>query len=212
MKVTFKDPVAFASNIKAAMRAASKDFTRAHLNCIRLEFHKGKVRFVATNGHWLFVNETVADCDGAAEVLLSLADAKSIVKAIVVSKKASTWAVEVDTDARTVRQLGTTVAYVPVDASFPPYVQIIPPTQGTKQCVISFAADYLADVFGAFQELSPNAGVTIETGEGELDPAVLTSNACPDALVVLMPRRDEARSAPLRARYRNEKPSVAKAS
>lgn len=65
------------------------------------------------------------------------------------------------------------------------------------------------DVFSAFSLLTLDPGITIETGDTDYDPCVFVSKACPDALAIVMPRRDTAvDSAALRDRYRAVKQKI----
>jgi hypothetical protein len=103
MIATFKTPD-LVSNLKAALLAASQDFTRAHLCCVRIEFAAGVARFVATNGHWLWINEaTYVETIGVDEkgkpvlgnsseiIHVTRADVVAILKGLEKGKKAATW-------------------------------------------------------------------------------------------------------------------------
>ncbi len=208
MIVEFTSPQDFVSNLKAALNATSEDLTRPYLNAVKMAFRDNVARFIATNGHWVWINEERTRGEGSADLLISSAELKRIIKQIDCSKKATSCAVEIDTEAKTVRQQSTTVGFVVVDAHFPSYSQIIPASVGAKRVDVGLAAEYLADVAAAFNTVCKKGkngpGLVFEAGDKELDPVVVTAEDCPDALVVIMPRRDRhaGGSAALRARYR----------
>lgn len=149
MIVTFKDPAIFVGNLKAALLAASEDFMRP-MCCVRLEIRPASARFVATDGHWLWVNEIACEAEGEATVLFELDDARQIAKMVDDSKKASTWSVELDTEARTVKQLSSTSGYRVCDRVFPPYAQVLPAKVGGERIIASFDARLMSRVVAAF--------------------------------------------------------------
>lgn len=212
MIATFENGALLVSNLKAALRAACVDSTRAHMNCVRIELRAGAARFVATNGHWLWANEARCQASDEAVVCLFLDDVKRIVKGLDVTKKAATWGVELDTTARTVRQIGTTLEFAACDDRFPPYRQIIPepvqpepkPRKGKalELGLMCLASEYLIAVASAFAEICPDAGLTFQPGPECLNPVVVRSEKCPDALAVVMPRRDRDPGPVLQERYR----------
>jgi len=217
MIATFKT-ADFASNLKAALLAASDDTTRPHLSCIRIELTEGVARFIATNGHWLWVNETyyaeIVGTDDKGKKVLGTSDAtihvpaddvKRILKTLEKGKKAESWDVVLDTSG-TVSQLGRSISFKPLDVVFPLYAQVIPAAVVASLEVTTFDPAYIADITAAFLEVSNNrkkCGITIEASGGALDPAVWTS-CTSSALAVLMPFRgpDKASGASLVARYR----------
>lgn len=201
MIATFKNPEVFAANLKAASLAMSEDPTRAHLCTVRIEFRPGVARFIATNGHWLWVNETHVETDGTAEILVARDDLKRILKLVETGKKASTWAVEVDTLGK-VSQMSQSLTFVPVVATFPPYEHVIPGNVGGDRIIATFDAAYMAKVSAAFvlvgASKNGSTSVSMHTipdaihrkGEDPIpEPIVFTSAAAPDALAVLMPMR-----------------------
>jgi hypothetical protein len=208
----------FVANLKAALLAASDDFTRPHLHCVRIELAKGGLRYVATNGHWVWIHEDVARVqseNGPEAFLLSVPDAKKVLRAIDTRKVARDVPVIVDTAARTIGQPGTPVSFVPVDATFPPYAHICPAESGVGERInASLSSDYIADVAAAFA-LVGGKGVIIAAGATDLDPVVFTSDHAPNALVILMPFRSNAKAidtqrSALLTRYRTEVPAARK--
>ncbi len=235
MIFTFKDPCILVQNLKAAIRAASEDVTRINLNCIHVELDAaaGRARFVSTNGHWLWVNEIEVseimgvDEKGApikgtstAELHILRGDAKKIIKSIETSKRARDWSVELDVDARTFRQLNTSVTFeaLPSEARFPPYEQVIPdPSTLTskKRVVVTYAVEYINEVAGAFADVvgavKGGVGLVFETGKEELDPVAISSTLAPQALAILMPRKSDVASPALAACAAYKSRRVAKA-
>lgn len=225
MIATFKTPD-FVSNLKAALLAASTDITRANLNCVRIELAAGVARFVATNGHWMWLNESHYSevvgvdekgkkllGDSSAIVHIGLTDARAILKNIEKGKKAQSWDVEVDTSGN-VSQLGKTVLFAPKAVAFPAYATVlpaaVPSSPGSK---MTYDPTYIADVTAAFAEVSSTDsafGICFEPSGGELDPVVVTSDTS-SALALLMPRRlsRKPEGQALLAKYRGKKQSKA---
>lgn len=203
MIATFKT-AGFVANMKAALLAVSQDPAREHQQCIRIELAQGVARFVATNGHWLWLNDahffevTGVDSNGkklfgasSAVVHISRPDATRILRELEKGKKAATWDVELDTDGK-IRQIGREITFTPAEVRFSPYQQIIPSHVPDKpRAHQSFDPHYIAAISEAFALVSssPNVcGIEIRPAGGELDQAVVTSDTS-TALVVLMPRR-----------------------
>jgi len=211
----------FVSNLKAALRAACPDSTRPHLACVRIELHPTFSRFVATNGHWLFVNDApsrvvlgvdekgkeILGGEGSAVVHVSVEDAAKVLRALERGKKAATWDVVLDSEARTVEQMTNRVKLQPeMSEAFPPYQQIIPRTLNPKKRpAMTYDFKYVFEITSAFDDIvgkrKGGAGITFsQTGEDETDPVLVTSPEC-GALVVLMPRRADAKPESMLARY-----------
>lgn len=222
MIATFKDPVVFVSNLKAALRAACEDLTRPWMACVLIELGAGVARFVATNGHWVWCNEThffeIVGVDekgkpipgsSTATLRIPIQDMKRIIRGINVTKKAERWEVELDTEARTVKQLSASSGFGPEpEEAFPPYRQILPTAvQSAKLATMTYGAALLADVAEAFREIAgwpkKPVGLAIEPAGGEGDPVAITSPLCSSALAVLMPMRGSPpQGEALCARYR----------
>lgn len=220
MIATFKT-ADFVANLKAALLAACEDTTRPWMCCIRIELAAGVARFVATNGHWLWVNEThyieITGTDekgkktfgtSTAIVMIPLADVRSILKGLEKGKKAAAWDLDLDTSGH-VQQVSTRLSFKPVvEDKFPPYAQVIPAVVVQATDPIALDPKYIGDVMAAFSEVSSNpksCGVVFEPSGGKLDPVVVTSDTS-SALAVLMPRRlDKPAGSALIARYRGEK-------
>lgn len=219
MIVTFKDPALFVGNLKACLLAVSPDEARP-TSCIRLECGATSTRFIATDGHWLWINEIWSHAeasDGAGRVvLLSIEDAKRIVKLVDTSKKAAAWPVELDPDTRTVRQLSQSLAYAPVDKLFPPYQQILPTSVGGERIIACFDAYLMGRIAGAFaaaccvKTAVPLMFHTQDEGKYGPEPIVITGSkhaAIAGALAILMPfRQDVGGPGALLARYRGVTP------
>lgn len=207
MKIIFPCSVTLVNNLKAALLAASTDAARIHMHGVLVEWRPKIVRFVATNGQWLWINETEADSDGEGSILIRRDNVKEIVKGIKGAKKYIGVPVELDADGKTFRQMTNVLGFDSVNAMFPPYAEIIPGfprllAEGKKQQPIALAWDLLAAVCYAFARIEPKAAVTISCG-GPLDPVVCTSESAPYAMAAVMPRRDNKdRAEQLSARYR----------
>lgn len=226
MIATFKTPD-LVSNLKAALLAACEDLARVHMCCVRIELANGLARFVATNGHWLWLNDVpffeVVGIDAAGKRVLGTSsavvqihrdDVKAILKALEKGKKAATWDVELDT-AGSVNQLGKRIAFKPAETVFPPYAQILPTVVCERDAaIVTYEPAYLADIGAAFAEVSSSpsnsGGVCIQPTGGDQDPVVITSDKS-TALAVLMPRRHSSKpyGAAIVARYRGEKAKAA---
>jgi len=231
MIAIFKNSVEFANNLKAALRAASTDPTRTNQQCVRIELDTESqvARFVATCGHWIWINEIAVSGDVAGVddkgrklyaagestiVHIASDDVKDILKALEKSKKAQSWELQIDTAKRTVRQLSKEVGYSQLDITFPPYAQIVPAVVLNKAPAMSYDPAYLAAVSESFADVAATAksiGVKIEPTGGELDPVVITSPSAGRALVVLMPRRQDGGAASLLVHYRAAKTQSGKA-
>jgi hypothetical protein len=218
MIATFKT-ADFVANLKAALLAACEDVTRSWMCCVRIELAAGVARFVATNGHWLWVNETnyieVVGVDAlgkkefgmsSATVTIPLADVRAILKGLDKGKKAAGWDVDLDTSGN-VAQIGKATTFAPVkEDKFPPYAQVIPSGVVPTKHAIAFDPTYISDVMAAFREVSSSCGgVVFEQTGGEIDPVVVTSDtSC--GLAVLMPCRHDGKpqGSAMVARYRGE--------
>lgn len=223
MIATFKSPVTFVANLKACLLAVGQDDTRPMTAGIRIEFRPGVARFVSTNGHWLLANEVPVDCTESGDVLIHRDDAKRIAKMIEVSKKASAWAVELDTAGR-VRQAVTaqSVEFKPWDATFPPYTQIVtsPESLGGERIVAGFDAYYIAAIGEAFtliaedKRAAPMSMHTAEDGKYGPEPIVFVgapSSKAAWAMAILMPFKLEPKvdATAVLNRYRGVKASKA---
>lgn len=219
MIITFKSPADFAANLKAAFRAASEDESRKLLCVVRIEIRAGVARFVATNGHWLWANETPCfqfvgvdekgkHIIGSAEDVVHIpsADVKRILRAINTTKKAAGWAVDLDTLARTVTQLSVVTPFGAYTEKFPPYLQIIPQNiTPKKRPTMTYDTRYLIEVAAAFDDVvgkvKSGVGLSFEqTGNDVRDPVLVTSSKA-SALVVLMPRNDDPSAPGVLVRY-----------
>lgn len=222
MIVTFKDPAIFVGNLKAALLAASEDFARP-MCCVRLEIRPAAARFVATDGHWMWINEIHCDATGEEILHFELEDVKRIVKTVDDSKKASGWNVELDISTRTVRQLSSSVTFADSPRVFPPYAQVLPATVGGERIIASFDARLMSRVVDAFTAACGKPAVQkgkvfgvplqFHTTEGKklkigksLEPIVITGGpnaAIAHALAIVMPFQvDVGGPGALLAKYR----------
>ena len=218
MIATFPNSLVFLGHLKAALRAVCVDDTREHLCKIRLEIENGVARFIATNGHWLWVSEEgyqeIAGRDekgkpvrGTSSALVHIRrhDVVTILKALDKAKRAGSMPLELDTTARSVRQgSSAAVHFVPCDETFPPYEQVLPQRVLTKAGPITLDPLYVADIMAAFEDVSAGllgkdtdgkplrCGVCFELSGSELDPVVVTSDRS-TALAVFMPRRHDGK-------------------
>lgn len=218
MIITFKSPVTFVANLKACLLAVGQDDSRAMTAGILITARKGVARFVSTNGHWLLANEVSVDCDGEGEILIHRDDAKRIVKMIDKSKKAATWAVELDTAGK-VSQLSQSVEFKPWPATFPPYAQIVtePSKLGGERIVAGFDGRYMAAIGEAFSLICEDeraAPMTMHTSEdGKWSPEPIVFVGAPNskgawAMAILMPYKAvngaTVSATPVLERYRAE--------
>lgn len=133
MLICFPDPALFVGTLKACLLAVGRDPARL-TSRIRLEVKDRVARFVATDGHWLFVNELAIDDTFSGTTLhVSPETVENWVRMLNVSKKASTWTVEIDTDENTISQRGTRQIFEPGDDLFPPYSQIVPDFENYRE-------------------------------------------------------------------------------
>lgn len=219
MMITFANPLQLVGNLKAALLAAATDETRPSLSSVLIEFGnatgEGRARFVATNGYWLWINEISADVisgidekgrqvldrEASARLLISRKDAARIVRGIGTAKRQASFGVVLDVVTSKVQIGGSVVDFEPVDAVFPPYAQVLPSEKYMqKPCSsMAFSSEYLVAVCEAFThaasykatKVMPGAGVRLHFGSTDLDPAVATSHHLPEALAIIMPKRDD---------------------
>lgn len=223
MIATFENSLAFASHLKAALRATSQDTTRPHLCLVRLELAAGAARFIATNGHWMWVSELsyreIAGRDAAGGAVLGSssavlhiprADAVEVLKALDKSKKASLVKLELDVTTKTIRQgaKGVTFTCAHEDIVFPPWTQILPNAVVGEAQLIALDPKYIADASESFADIAPDGscGVRFQAAGDALDPVVVTSDRS-TALAVIMPRRvgkDAPDALTMLARFRAE--------
>lgn len=196
MRIVFKSPKALIGNLKAALRFACEDFARKNMHCVRLEILKDRARFIATNGHSMWLNETAIEnsSDKEVEFSIRLKDVKTLVK--IVDKK-GLQEVVLDTEGLCFQQAGTSLPFEIIDDIFPPYSQILPEDLSKGTSSVAFTAPYIADVAAAFVDacekdlkktLGP--GIRFHFGETDLHPSAVTSDDVPHAVCVVMPRRE----------------------
>jgi hypothetical protein len=186
----------FIATFGAVSLACSDDFTRPHLNSVRVAVENGKLIVQATDGCWAAQRITDAP-EGSfpCETLIPVSAVKEALRAAKGAKQ-----------TRTVMLDGAfiigpvTLGYTAVVASFPPFEQVFPKPRAEKTgSEFAVADNYLAiaaKAFGLFGSKKP-VGIRIELGEGELDPLTLSSPSAPGFTVVVMPFRCE------RAAHRN---------
>lgn len=192
------------ANIKAAERAASKDYTRLHLACIRLELDGNTTRFIATNGHWMWVNEvTTCDTVGTDRPIIHIRqdEVRRILGALNKTKAAASFLpIVLDTMARTLTQgpltLGIGTDPCPEgEDRFPPYRQVFPGvhTFDTSTGVNVIAAAYLADVAASMADVAQapkDCSIRYHSTSDQYGPSVFTSSTS-SAVAVVMGVRDE---------------------
>lgn len=223
MIATFENSLAFASHLKATLRATSQDTTRPHLCLVRLELVQGAARFIATNGHWMWVSELpyreVAGVDekgkpvlgsSSAVVQIPRANAVDLLKALDKSKKASTVKLELDVEKNIVRQGWKAFTFERAHEAvvFPPWTQVLPNTVVGEAQLIALDPKYIADASESFADIAPegSCGVRFQAAGDALDPVVVTSDRS-TALAVIMPRRvgkDAPDALTMLARFRAE--------
>jgi hypothetical protein len=202
MSTLTMDARRFVLNLKAALLSTSCDASRPHLHNVRLELHAEPacVRFVATDGHRLWLNEEPAELAGRwaawdpPVASIDREDVVRLVKGVSVKKGCLPVVVALATGRVTITQGTTTIgAFSPVVVRFPPYAQIVPPcvASDSRRVRPSVDATYLSDVARSFALLSESRAqdVTMTPGEGLADPIYFVSESAPRALAVLMPMR-----------------------
>lgn len=189
----------FAGLLKAARAFASKDTTRAFLNCLRLEAVDNALRVVATDGHTLFCAEIAAtdvDDNDASPWHMSLEDADTLIK------RAKSY-VTADLALTTHTAWGMTFRprFKDDEAKFPPYTQVLPEshelTSEASAGFLPYSAAYIARAADAFATLGaalhgrtrliPVAWRETATKKDGCKPLVVWSNAVPNAIAVIMP-------------------------
>jgi hypothetical protein len=208
--ITFVDPSVLIANLKAALLAASTDKARENFHVVRIvaSVTDGEeVRFIGTNGHWLWANTVTAPdvlVDGVNEISISVQDVKLILKGL--KKKGGAVRVDLCALGKVVQDGDTVHTFAPVDARFPPYHQIIPAIAGTKRVPILADASYVAAICEAFCLVSSGrtTGVAFDAGTSNetQDQITATSKDAPNALAILMPRNDSYGFETQRAKYR----------
>ena len=191
-------------HFKAAIRFISTDETRVHLNSVKIEWADKAVRFVSTDGHRLLASTAAAAATGEhGSLLLARADVLRIVK--VLDRKSIDLLTFASKGALLTVTQGSLAlgSFKAVDATFPPYAQVIPaPPSGTgKRAATPMDFSYIVDAAAALNEIAaaarvkgdkkPDASIVITHGAGELDPVIFTS-AQAEAVAVVMPRREGA--------------------
>lgn len=200
----FSMPAAEAlSHLKAALIFASKDATRTHLHAVRVEVLAAPrvARMVATDGHRLWMSDAFVTSDVPGVTLLDRLDVATIVKTIDRKGVDVEFAIAIDGNVRNVHvtQGARTIAIVPESAAtFPPYQQIIPQAETSRasaRVAPCLDSKYLSDACEAFVLIASTRGkapgVYVVPGEGELDPICVASTDAPQALAIVMPRRDD---------------------
>lgn len=133
MLISFPDPVLFVGTLKACLLAVGRDPARP-TNRIRIEANDRVARFVAMDGHWMFVNELgIDDTYSGTNLHVSPETVERWVKAIETGKKASNWTVTLDTEAKTIDQIGRKSTFEVLDDVFPPYQQIVPDFENYRE-------------------------------------------------------------------------------
>jgi hypothetical protein len=161
----------------------------------------------------MWINEIHCEADAEWSANLELDDVKGIAKTVNDSKKGSGWLVELDTEARTVRQLSSTYTFKDSPRVFPPYRQVLPSAVGGERIIASFDARLMSRVVQAFALASGRPEVKkgvvqavpllFHTTEGKKnregkvypEPIVITGGAkanVASALAVVMPYLDES--------------------
>ena len=191
-----------ASYLKAATYCMAKKDIRFYLNGILLDFPGNRI--VSTDGHRLFVGRLPEDCptDWPAIIApdsLILASLKAMSVKARAAESVFITLTETDDDATSfkrkinnVRIISTAGEFAAreVDATFPEYQRVIPPSASGEPSGFNFA--YLSDAADAISWYargrdSRYGGCGIAyNGSG---PAVLSDPMSEDCLVVVMPMR-----------------------
>jgi DNA polymerase-3 subunit beta len=149
--------------------AASSDQTRAHLNSIRVEVHPKSIRFVSTDGHRLSLWDLDVDTGlgHSVEFLIALDGAEAL-RALAAPKKGrKADPVVLSHDDKTVfaRVRGVTLALRKVNATFPPYTQVIPQASArTVTCDRALLAEVVTAIGACASERTGGITLTV-TGD-----------------------------------------------
>lgn len=194
----------YAKIVGSVAIAASLDGSRPHLNAVHFGVKDHQLSVAGTNGHWLAFWELknfAPDADDASALIPLSAIKRSLRYAgrsesqraskVVLDFGANTISAEHDT----AESKKTLVAkYKPVDASFPPYHQIVPAVSDRHHTAgFSLGKDVFPKVFEAFAIAHMDLGdfetwaVCMESTAQPLDPIVCSSVYAPEFLVVAMP-------------------------
>lgn len=189
------------AGLKSVLPFVCQDDTRFHLCCISVEIVNPKetLRLVASDGHTLARAEVrTGDVDGShmSQTLLKSADAKTLIKTLACKRSESDQIVTLAVTKRqiTVRVGDTSLEFTALDATFPPYTQVIPTySSKTAAPTVSVNPVYIAracDAIAAFGRGSDSArGASFSFGTSVLDPILVTFET-PDLgtfLAVIMP-------------------------
>lgn len=203
------------AHLRAALLFASRDTTKPHLACVRIEHAPDGARIIATDGHRMLVSAcaTIGAFE-PFEVTLAIGDASALVKALAATAKAlpgATVTISVDARAVAVEWVGQRLAFVAPDVTFPPWRQVLPeaPKRADARVHVPISARYLAEACDAFELLGraykvtagasrskrdrsadPAVAVHVEHGARDLDPILMIAPDLPGTIAIVMPRRE----------------------
>lgn len=155
------DAATLASAIRKTSSCASGDESRPHVNAVMLRFHGDNATAVATDGHRLTL--VGSDADGGREALVPLGSAFAILRAL--EKAENTVEVSASKVDLFVCEGATRVSARLIDATFPPYRQVIP--QLSKAVAVApkaALADALKSVGLAASEKTSGVKLTVSGG------------------------------------------------
>ena len=134
---TYALPAAtLAGLINLTAFSVSTDETRPHVNSLLLEMGGGTLRAVSTDGHRLTKAEaTVTGFDAAARWLLPLRGLTELRRLLAACEDDATVSLGSAGPSATITAGPTTLTIKLVDATFPPYAQVIPKKDGVLATV-----------------------------------------------------------------------------
>ena len=168
--------------ICASSLAASKDETRYHLTCVRLEFTTDSLVIVATNGYWLSHITLPKDHAGDVYQLTSpLHFPPDAIKRLQVELKTIPRYQEViDLDLN---------KYSTQDIKYPNWMQLIPKSTPVHTPIIGLSGEYLTDITKFFKQIGVKHPMLKLSIIDKDSPVTITSNTQDlglEAQVILM--------------------------
>ena len=183
------------SHLKAALTAAGKSDIRYYLNGVLAEIRKRDVLLVATDGHRLIVVRTSTAAAGEPDnVPAQIIVPRDTLKGIKAMRGVQCCYLDYDAEQQMAECKLHALAdggrtFKPIDGKFPDYSRVIPEKLNGEPG--KFDPYFLADMTDALRLITGNIKTypnVYPNGEGS---AVVTNDAAPEFLGVMMPMRWE---------------------
>ena len=128
--------------IDGTINAASSDQTRPNLNGINVHRHDGHLRFVATDGHKLYIQDTdIPVSDNEVSGIIPTDAAKFIAALIDGHAGADPVRFEISRSTATAIYRDVAVSMKLLDGSFPDYLRVLPTANGKVGVMVGAALD-----------------------------------------------------------------------